>query len=82
MILLRQAHSKCKPTPGDVRQIHTGASASSPFLYILTMGSVMDAGCSKNRNLVLQENPLIFLSHYNRRYSEGNSIFVSAEIQA
>lgn len=24
MILLRQAHSKCRPTAGDVRQIHTG----------------------------------------------------------
>lgn len=33
-------------------------TASSSFLYILTMGSIKDAGCWKNRNSVLGKNPL------------------------
>lgn len=57
-------------------------TASSPSLHILTTGPIRDAGCCKNRNLVLQGNLLTFLSDSNRRYSEANSIFVSAEIQA
>lgn len=67
---------------GRFTQVPWLGTASSPFLCILTMGPIIDAGCCKNRNLVLQGNPLIFLSDYNGRYSEANSTFFSAEIQA
>lgn len=75
-----QAHTwRCKT---DWHRYPSLGTASSPFLYTPTMGPIMDAGCCKKRNLVLQGNPLIPLSHYYGRYSEVNSIFVSAEIQA
>lgn len=72
-----QAHNwRCK---ADSHRYPWLGTASSPVLYMLTVGPILDAGCCKNRDLILQGNPLIFLSHYNGRYSEANSIFVSAD---